>query len=294
MIVHFVQIPAVEMRVLRKKRGSVLVMVLWVLTLLTMIVSYYSSQVRIMHNASSYLFNTTKGRMAAFSVLSMVARHMTESEENATSLNESLTIVPNTKYSTYVGKTRVDFVVENESGKIDLNQVKEEFLRGFMRFLIGEKNPRKADTLTDGILDWRDNDKLTRTNGAEDNVYNDKDPPYYAANSVFRSVEELRLINGVTDKLFYGPIEGTDTIEGWSGGLMDLFTVYGTPNVNPKFAPLPLKSYMEENSIEGENEISPVWLLVAWIGHKTYKIYFTKINNDPWYSTQFFTQGLTN
>lgn len=278
---------------LGERRGSVLVMVLWVLTLLTMIVAYYSSQVRIMRNASCYLFDTTKGRMAAYSVLKMVAMHMSETVENATMLDDESAILPQVSYSTSVGTTQVDFVVENESGKIDLNKVKEDFLRGFMRFLIGEDDPIEADTITDGILDWRDKDKLARTNGAEDSIYNDKDPPYSAANGPFKTVDELRLINGVTDRLFYGPLEGPNIPDGWHGGLVDLFTVYGKgPEVNPDFAKSPIRAYMEESGLDGSQAKSTVWLLRAKVGQRIYKIYFTRLGGAPWYSVKFYTQGV--
>ncbi len=53
------------------------------------------------------------------------------------------------------------------------------------------------------MIDWIDSDTdPTLPNGAEDNSYLLKDPAYRAANQLFSSVSELRLLHGMTDEIF--------------------------------------------------------------------------------------------
>lgn len=281
-----------ETRIICKEKGSVLVMVLWVLALLTMIVAYYSSQVKIMRNASQYLFASIQGKEAAMSVLRLVAKYLedTRSEDKASG---DLVIHPQVLYTTYVGGMAVSFFVENEAGKIDLNRADEGLLRDFLRYMLGEENPIQADTITDGILDWKDKDKLTRMNGAEDNVYMDKNPPYHAANAPFKTVDELRLVNGIWDRLFFGPMVAPNIPEGWQGGLRDLFTIYGlTGYPNPDYAPAPIKAFMEDRAVEGTDKQSSIWLLKVYVGHRVYRLYFSLQAKEPGFSLKFYTEDM--
>lgn len=52
--------------------------------------------------------------------------------------------------------------------------------------------------LTDAVLDWLDPDSNTRPGGAEDVDYLSQTQPYRAANRYFASVDELRLVRGLS------------------------------------------------------------------------------------------------
>jgi general secretion pathway protein K len=55
--------------------------------------------------------------------------------------------------------------------------------------------------LIDAILDWIDTDMEIRyPNGAEDETYSLKSPPYRSANTLFSDVSELLLVQGITEK----------------------------------------------------------------------------------------------
>jgi len=101
--------------------------------------------------------------------------------------------------------------IGNESGKIDINRADERMLGMiFSAFAVDEKT---KSILTDSILDWRDTDDLHRINGAEDKYYQSLDNPYSAKNGNFDSVDELLLVRGMTSEIFYG-------------GLREMLTVY--------------------------------------------------------------------
>ncbi|EDY86399.1 general secretion pathway protein K [gamma proteobacterium HTCC5015] len=52
------------------------------------------------------------------------------------------------------------------------------------------------------LIDWMDSDQTVNPNGAEDGVYQSLEKPYLAANRPLRSVQELRMIQGVTEEVY--------------------------------------------------------------------------------------------
>jgi type II secretory pathway component PulK len=54
------------------------------------------------------------------------------------------------------------------------------------------------------IMDWRDTNSDLTTDGAEDETYSQLTPAYRAKNAAFESVEELRLVKGMTADILYG------------------------------------------------------------------------------------------
>jgi len=113
--------------------------------------------------------------------------------------------------------------ITDEAGKIDINKASEILLKGLLKSL-GVKD-EDADVIVDSIEDWRDADDFTRLNGAESDYYMSLAVPYEAKNADLESVEELLLVRGVTQELFYG--------NGNKPGLQDFVTVYsGNGKIN--------------------------------------------------------------
>lgn len=90
--------------------------------------------------------------------------------------------------------------VEDEAGKIDLNQAPPRVLRGLFEAL-GLPAPRAA-ALAEAILDWRDTDEVPRPGGgAEAPQYRAALSPVPPRDGAFRSVEELVHVQGMTPDL---------------------------------------------------------------------------------------------
>ena len=60
----------------------------------------------------------------------------------------------------------------------------------------------RVDRITHAILDWRDRDNLVRVSGAEDPDYQAANLDHDAKDGPFNSVEELRLVLGMTEAIF--------------------------------------------------------------------------------------------
>jgi general secretion pathway protein K len=113
-----------------------------------------------------------------------------------------------------------------EAGKVNISRLGQPFESHCMG-LEGEAR----DVVTDSILDWRDADDLYRINGAENDYYQSLKEPYNCKNVNLDAIEELLLIRGVTQDLFYGKKE-TKKAEGGEAekegriGLRDIFSIY--------------------------------------------------------------------
>jgi hypothetical protein len=279
-----------------EQRGTVLVLVLWVLTLLTLVGGFYAVEARIRRNLGQHAWDTLQGREAARSLLLLAASRLsppgTDREEE-----ESL-FADGSVYKVRFGGREACFTLEDENGKLDLNNSSEEQIREVVRAILGDEELEAADTIVDGILDWKDSDKLVRLNGAENDIYQDRSPPYYPANGPFHLLEELILVNGVGQEAFYGPISWSSQEEDsevvWQGGLWDLFTVYNkSGSVNRQCASLPLEEILSTELGDNTTSTREVVRLRVWFGSRIYQIYWNPQSGTEGLKVKYWTETNT-
>ena len=87
------------------------------------------------------------------------------------------------------------FGLIDEGSKLNLNTATLEMM---------EALPNMTPEIAAAIIDWRDADSDVSTNGAEAETYLRLSTPYLPKDGPFESVEELRLVLGVTPELLYG------------------------------------------------------------------------------------------
>jgi type II secretory pathway component PulK len=162
--------------------------------------------------------------------------------------------------------TRPAFGLVDEASKINLNA--PWLTAEMIEYLPGMTLPIAA-----AIMDWRDEDTTVSTDGAEDETYSRFSPPYRAKNAEFESVEELRLVAGMTAEILYGEdanLNGMldanendadvsapyDNRDGrLDPGLMEYFTVYsyepmtGTNINNRQDLQALLENYLNEQRV---------------------------------------------
>ena len=270
------------------QKGTILVMVLWVLTLLTMLGGFYAVEARIRRNLGQNVWDSLQGREMVRSLLLFSAIKLsspgTDREEAA---DEGLLVADGSEYIVKFGGIDVSFILEDENGKLDLNKSSEPQIREVVRGILMDEELEAADTIVDGILDWKDTDKLVRLNGAEDDVYQDRSPPYFPANGPFHILEELLLVNGVGQQVFFGPIEwssdegqdGDDDEDNdvmWQGGFWNIFTVYNKSGAVVKdCAPLPLREILDAE-LSDTTSAREVMCLKTGFGSRIYRVYWKK------------------
>jgi general secretion pathway protein K len=95
-----------------------------------------------------------------------------------------------------LGSGRFSVVLENLSGRLDLNQAPPEALAGlFSQFTSG----LTARAVLDALLDWRDGDDLVRPQGAERDAYLRSGSPYVPRNAPLSLIDEFYRLPGVSE-----------------------------------------------------------------------------------------------
>jgi general secretion pathway protein K len=106
-----------------------------------------------------------------------------------------------------LGEGTILVTVEDEDRKINLNRLvlpngnapDEQRLAVFRKLLA---NLDIDPSIADAVVDWLDNDDTPRVGGAESSYYLSLPYPYRAKNDLFDTLDELRLVRGMTPERF--------------------------------------------------------------------------------------------
>jgi general secretion pathway protein K len=228
-------------RIKLDRRGVVLVMVLWVITILSVVVLEFCFAMRTEINITrNYqedlrLYAAAQGTIQR-AIAELILKHDPRMQQLRKNPKEGEVPPENKEWVTDGREYRFPFEaaegvvrVLGEAGKVNINTVSDSRLRKILSTLGLEGEAR--DVAADSILDWRDPDDFIRINGAENEYYQSLKEPYDCKNANFDSVEELLLVRGITPELFYGKkIKGKEGEEKKEEpvGLKDLFSIYAT------------------------------------------------------------------
>jgi general secretion pathway protein K len=181
------------------QRGIALLLVLWVLSLLTIIAVGLTATQRTESALVANQLATARFHAAAEAAISWAMLNLltppTAFEEGTD------TWVPDDtpRLWSFAGES-LEIRVSNEESRIDLNKATQGLLLALLVAVGLEQDT--ASAIADAILDWRDADDLTGLNGAEDSDYADAGRSYGAKDGPFDSVEELQEVLGVDPGLY--------------------------------------------------------------------------------------------
>lgn len=176
-----------------RQEGTALVLVLWMLSLMSIIAVSYTLTVR---NEIMLVNNMVRGSearaLAEAGIWTIIDVMANESAGQFYADGEPLEMI--------LGGSVIRISVEDESGRIDLNTSDEALLTGMVESSAVPK--RIQGMIVDQILDWRDRDSEPRKEGAEDNVYTATGIKRGPKNDAFNTVEELKEIPSITPEIF--------------------------------------------------------------------------------------------
>lgn len=188
-------------------RGIALILVLWVLTLLTVMAVGMTAAQRTETALTENQIGDARFRALADAAIAyaMYSFLLPAEDSLATSPDlegmEPSPWIPNgaARSWTFAGD-RVSITVSNEQSRISLNHAQPDLLAALMIALgVSEED---AAGLGDAISDWRDEDDLRLLNGAEDDEYADAGRAPGAKDAPFMAVEELQQVLGITRELY--------------------------------------------------------------------------------------------
>ncbi len=223
------------------ERGVALVLVLGVVLMLSILAIGFSFTMQVEVKLAALRRQQVKAEALARAGVEL-ARYLLwldmdpEYDDGADSLLDVWADNPDWLRNHELGEGVINVVIRPEESRIDLNTIPPELLREILfRYDLEES---EVSTIVDSIGDWIDVDNVTKLNGAEDDDYLRFDPPYECKDGPFDSVEELLLVNGMTEEILYERRPVSEDAEETPGPrLIDLFTVAAGGRINVNTAP---------------------------------------------------------
>ncbi len=176
------------------QKGMALVLVLWILSLLTIMAGSFALSMRRESAIVAGIKNNAQASAVAESGIAM-AEMMLLNVDPVKGWRTDGNI-----YEISTADATIRVRLSSEAGKIDINKVDEKLLNNLMiNAPIDEEQQTK---IVSAILDWRDEDDLVHIDGAEKQEYQDAGLNYQPGNKPFQSIEELQLVLGMNKSLF--------------------------------------------------------------------------------------------
>ncbi|MDD1628585.1 MAG: general secretion pathway protein GspK [Methylococcaceae bacterium] len=177
-----------------RQKGMALVLVLWVLSLLTIMAGSFALSMRRESSIIAGIKNNAQAKAIAESGIAM-AEIMLLNPDPAKGWRTDGSI-----YEINSADAKIRVRLSSETGKIDINKADETLLKGLMTSAPVDEDQQTK--VVNAILDWRDEDDLVHIEGAEKQEYQDAGLSYQPGNKPFQSIEELQLVLGMDKSLF--------------------------------------------------------------------------------------------
>ena len=177
-----------------KQTGLALVLVLWVLSLLTIMAGSFALSMRREASITAGIKNNAQAMAVAESGIAMAEMMLQNPDPN------NRWRADGSIYEIIAAHAKVRVRLLSEAGKIDINKADQALLQGLMTDVPGDAEQKSR--LVAAILDWRDADDLVHINGAEKKDYQDAGLNYQPRNKPFQTLEELQLVLGMNQAVF--------------------------------------------------------------------------------------------
>lgn len=197
----------------RAQSGIALVLVLWVLSLLTVMALGLTMTQRGEQALARNQLDGARFRALAEGAIHLAILNLMSSPIESVPAEE-IWRPDGSPYRLSLGGEEIEIRIFNEASRIDLNSITREQL--ITLFELAGAATEQLDALADAVIDWRDRDDFTGLHGAEDDAYQVDGYDYGAADQPFESLEELLQVRGMTQELFWAVAEdlrvGTDAL----------------------------------------------------------------------------------
>jgi type II secretory pathway component PulK len=208
-----------------RRRGAILIVVLWVVLLLSLMVSTFAFTMHIETRLTSYHDRELKAKALAMAGIELEKALLAAKTNKAGQVNSSDGSVrqfstTTADYYSEPWRNNPDLVnhaptgnpeegtftvqVVDEQSRLNANVLTPEQWRMLLR--LSGVDTDSANMIVDSIGDWIDKDSSNKLNGAEDDYYmglsSDQNGPYHCKNGSLDRIEELLLVRGMTPAIF--------------------------------------------------------------------------------------------
>lgn len=178
----------------RKSRGLALILVLWVLTLLTIMAGSFAlgmkRELSVVGNIKD-MAQTSALAEAGINYAMMMLLHT--DQDQRWQGDGSI-------YQILFAGAKIRIMIVDEAGKISIKKPDQDLFRGALAD--AGATEEEQDTIIDSMIDWQDSNDLIRLNGAEKDQYLDEGRSYGPSNKPFQVVDELQLVMGMRADLY--------------------------------------------------------------------------------------------
>ncbi|MFA5189116.1 MAG: general secretion pathway protein GspK [Verrucomicrobiia bacterium] len=214
-------------RDVERRHGAILIVVLWVVLLLSLMVSTFAFTMHIETRLTSYHDRELKAKALAMAGIEFEKALLAAKVNKAGQINSSDGSVrqfssTTADYYSEPWHNNPDLIdraitgtvedgtftvqVVDEQSKLNANAITPEQWKILLQ--ISGVDLETSNMIVDSIGDWIDTNSSNKLNGAEDDYYmglsSDQGGPYHCKNASLDRIEELLLIRGMTPDIFYG------------------------------------------------------------------------------------------
>lgn len=179
----------------QRQHGLALVIVIWILTLLTLMAGSFAMTMRRDTSVSSAIKNNAQALAQAEGGIALAQYMLAQPDPRQRWLSDG------TIYRLVFADGEIRIKISSEAGKVDINTSGEQQLAALLLWATADDDWLQQQLLN-AILDWRDADDDTRTMGAERRQYRLAGLKYAPGNSPFQSVQELQLVLGMNEIIY--------------------------------------------------------------------------------------------
>jgi general secretion pathway protein K len=190
----------------KREQGSVIVVTLWTIILLTILVTVIAGQIRLSSRVAFFhqeeLSNWANVISAVNqSEMELMLERMPRPPETLDDLND-INRNPLFRYNgqelslNYPQAENITVRIYDHAGKINLREVGRPRMRALLEKRLGEEEDDLVDELIASWGDWVDLNDNAGIDGAERDYYENLDAPYTPRNGKLESVEEILHIRG--------------------------------------------------------------------------------------------------
>jgi general secretion pathway protein K len=177
----------------RSQRGLALLLVLWVMTLLSMLVIGFADQTRLDRHRVANLVDAADAHAAVQAGLAIAANSLLQPKVQPQWRHDG------TPRDVEFSNTQLTITLQDTNGCLNINTADASQLAALLKAV--RVNTSTARSLAAAIIDWRDPDNLLTVNGAELATYVEAGSSGRPGNRPFLSVDELGGVLGMTGEI---------------------------------------------------------------------------------------------
>jgi general secretion pathway protein K len=205
----------------KQERATILISVLWVIIIMSIVVLALNFEARSDVERTILMRDRAKAYWLARGATEFAKYEYAVQKANQFDSETE----PERHFQFEYDEGQAQVILESVSAKMSINVTNEELWLELLKYYGLEE--MQGQEVVDAIMDWRDEDDELRLNGAEFEYYQSLSPPYMPRNGAFQSVDEIKLVRGITEEMFYGTRRG----ESGKYGLKDMLSASG-PIIN--------------------------------------------------------------